>query len=620
MSSTLDVLEEFLLKARRRLSDEEADYFEQEEPGEDEGLSQVDENDLDAPPSDETVTRTPRKRERAVRELNFDDGSIFDDENEEPSEEEDDASGDAADDWLRANDPKAASKKPARQAASKKPAREPVAAPPPRQPVTPTAPVPSEVRSAPAPVTRPSPTPAASQTQPASPEVARQPKRVVMPAPASATSDPRESNDMQPTREELAQLREYTRAFSARARDKARLEAEAHKNPGRHYEGRIIEARKLSHADYQRDYDEFTRSPEFQNADPFTQMEMETQFKSDWHQKNPEHRLNALNAHATAHQKGIQAKGLFEQAKDEKIRHIAGGGVNPDAMSVEEGLQHAGFSREEDDSTPGGIVQDKSASFAASNKEFVDQFMREYNEKRGKKPISSVDPYAHADEQEQRPDVASLIGSAPQFKDAAQKRAHDMIVQRYYPLIEKAKRRTLNAMGLTEAAKSGSIDDGALHEAGLHALYEAINDYDHNHPSKASFTTHLNRKMTGLMQTALKAQDEIPTQLRAGAAKFRAQQQKSPSMPSAAPSETPATPPPTPAPPQPPPPPKVAVAPKKRTAAEIASAHPPHVQDRLKRLAALKPKSTTATTYMGSSGRPESLSIDTGSNIEDEDE
>lgn len=509
-SSTLSVLEDFLVKARRRLSDESPDYADQDEAQDDEGLESWGEDELQ---------------------------------------------GDDADAWLKENDPS-----------------------------------PEESEEAPP-----------QQQVPAASVPTRTPKRVVMPSPTSASADPREASEMQPTREELAQLREYSRAWSSRARDKARLEAEAHKNPGRHHEGRLVEARNLSHADRQQAYNEFTQSPEFQQADPFTQMEMEAQFQADWSKNNPDHLMNALLTHAEAHKKGDQAKGLFTQAKDEKIRHIASGGVNPEAVSVEEGLQHAGGSREEDETAPGGITQDKSAAFASGNREFIDQYMQRYDQRKARQPGSSVDEYAAADEQ--RPDVASVIGSGPQFKDASHKRAHDMLIGKYYPLIERAARRTLGKMGLTQAAESGQLDDRALHEAGIHALYQAINDYDHDHPSKASFVTHLNRKMNGLMQSALKAQDEIPAELRTGATKFKQQQRAASASPVKHTTKEgvttvihpPGTAPAAAAPAQaetPPAPvaPKVAVAPKKRPAAEVVAGHHPSVQDRFKRLAAIKPK------------------------------
>ena len=564
-NSTLDILEDFLVKARNRLSDENPDYADQDEAPDNEGLDDWGEGDL---------------------------------QGEE----------DPADAYLRENDPDYSAKEPKQEEVDdelddyEKPAKKPVAsaAPAVRRRSAPAnqSSAASEPKQAPAPVVTKPALPSAVQPG----QAPRESKRVVMPSPTSASADPRESSDMQPTREELMQLRGYTRAYSSRARDKARLEADASKNPVRHHDGRLVEARNMSHADYQQAYNEFARSPEFQNADPFDQMDMETQFKTDWKNGNPDHHINALKAHAEAYKKGEQAKGLFAQAKDEKIRHIAGGGVNPDAFSIEEGLQHAGGSREEDEKSPGGISQDKSAAFASGNREFVDQYMQNYN-KKARKPGAAVDEYAAADEQ--RPDVASVIGAAPQFENSGHKRAHDMLVQKYYPLIERAARRTLGKMGLTQAADSGQLDDTALHEAGVNALYQAIGDYDHDHPSKASFVTHLNRKMGGLMQTALKTQDEIPAELRAGATKFKQATRDVTAAPvkhtnkegvttviNPGGAKPAATPPAAAAPSAPPPAaaPVVAKPPMKRSVTDIAAGKHSDIQDRVKRLAAFKPK------------------------------
>jgi len=72
--------------------------------------------------------------------------------------------------------------------------------------------------------------------------------------------------------------------------------------------------------------------------------------------------------------------------------------------------------------------------------------------------------------------------------------------------------KVLNKLGLDH--KKGDIDLGMLHEAGMHGLMQSINDYDHDHPSKASFATHAGNKIRGLQQTALRDQDSIPHEIR----------------------------------------------------------------------------------------------------------
>lgn len=392
-------------------------------------------------------------------------------------------------------------------------------------------------------------------------------------APPAETSDaPVSENDFQPSREEIAQMREYTRPWEERARDKAKLEAEPTVNPVKHHQGRLVEARNTSHGDRQKAYEALANSPEFQNADPITQMEMESKFHENWHKQNPEHLTNALTAHHEAHKKGEQAMQAYNQAKDEKIRHIAGGGVQPGSMSVEEGLQHVGGGREDEEGAPSGIQQDKGAAFAAGNQEFVNQYMKDYDKKSKKySDISDMDEYDPAT----RADVSTVLGDHPALKDPSKKRQVDKFVSKYHPLIGKAARQVLGKLGLTDKANRGEIDPGLLHEAGVHALFQAVNDYDHDHPSKAKFTTHLNRKMHGLMQSALKAQDEIPATMRAGAKQFDKQRRAENAAPIKHTNKEGVTTiikPPSP----------------KRPVAEIVAAHHPDVQDRLKRVVAAK--------------------------------
>ncbi len=492
--NTLETIKEFLEKARRRLSDENPDYADQD-----------DEQDADGLES-------------------------FDGEGGEEDE---------ADAWLRAHDKNLAPKGP-----SEVDAAEPEAVSEENEEEGDEAPI------APPPAQKPTP-----------------------PSPAAA-GKPASEDDLQPTREELAAMREYTRPWEQNARDRAKLEAEAHVNPGRHHQGRLLEARNMSHADRQKAYEAFSQSPEFQNADPITQMEMEGKFHEDWKKQNPEHLMNALNAHHEAHKKGGQAMQLYNQAKDDKIRHIAGGGTQPGSMSVEEGMQHIGGSRDDEDSGPSGIQQDKGAAFAAGNQDFIQQYMQNYDKKA--KKFSNVEDMDNMDP-ETRADVNTVLGEHPALKDPAKKRKVDQFVAKYHPQIGKAARHVLSKLGLTDKANRGEIDHGVLHEAGVHALFQAVNDYDHDHPSKAKFTTHLSRKMHGLMQSALKAQDEIPAGMRAGAKKFDQTKRAvnaSPVKHTNKEGVTTIINPPTPTPP--------------KSATEIAAAHHPDIQDRLKRVIAAK--------------------------------
>jgi len=390
----------------------------------------------------------------------------------------------------------------------------------------------------------------------------------------SALSD----DELQPSRQELANMREYTRPWEQHARDRAKLEAQPHVNPGRHHQGRLLEARNTSHVDRQKAQQEFEESADYKNADPITQMEMADKFHNDWHAQNPEHLANALTTHHEAHKKIGQTMQIYNQAKDDKIRHVASGGAQPGSMSVEEGMQHVGGSRDDEDSGPSGIQQDKGAAFAAGNQDFVQQYMQNYDKKA--KKFSNIEDMDNMDP-ETRADVNTVLGQHPALKDPARKRQVDQFVAKYHPQIGKAARHVLSKLGLTDKANRGEIDHGLLHEAGVHALFQAVNDYDHDHPSKAKFTTHLSRKMHGLMQSALKANDEIPAGMRAGAKKFDQVKRAVNAAPIKHTNKEGVT---TIINPSPPP----SLPPPQKTAAEIAAGHHPDIQDRLKRVVAAK--------------------------------
>jgi len=359
-----------------------------------------------------------------------------------------------------------------------------------------------------------------------------------------------ESRFPQPSKEDIAEMRQYTRPWEQRAREKTRLEAEASKNPVLHHEGKLVEARNTAHKAHQDAYAAMQASPDYQNADPITQMEMDSKFESDWHKQNPDYLANAPKIHSEAHKKGLSAKDVHAAAKDEAIRHVLTGGAQAETpMSTEEALQHAGGTKGEE-GTVGSMTQDPSSSFAAGNKAFLEQYAKDY-EKKAKKPMN-LEEMANYDEGS-KADVQRVLGEHPALKDPAKKAKVDAFFQKYHPLIAMSAHKVLNKLGLDH--KKGDVDLGMLHEAGMHGLMQAINDYDHEHPSQASFATHAGNKIRGLQQTAMRGQDQIPHELRVGAKKF--QQQK------AAPVSRP-------------------------DLHSLVSKHPPEVADRMKRIDTFK--------------------------------
>jgi hypothetical protein len=337
-----------------------------------------------------------------------------------------------------------------------------------------------------------------------------------------------ESRFPQPSKEEIAEMRGYTRPWESRARDKARLEAEAHKNPVLHHEGRLVEARNQAHKDRQDAYAKFQASPDYQNADPISQMEMDANFHKDYQEKNPEHLKNAVKLHERAHLHGLRGHEEHAAQDLENVKHVRGGGAQAEEpMSVEEGMQHAGGAKGEE-GTVGAMVKDPSASFASANKDFLRERGAEFEEKAGarqesRKGIASRYAKNVGDMPEyDRSDVHSVLGDHPALKDPKNKAKVEAFFEKYHPLIGINAHKVLNKLGLN--AKSGDIDMGTLHEAGMHGLMQAINDYEHENPSKASFSTHASNKIHGLQQTAMRDQmSGASNTMRQGAKKFNLQ-------------------------------------------------------------------------------------------------
>jgi hypothetical protein len=332
----------------------------------------------------------------------------------------------------------------------------------------------------------------------------------------------------QPTREEIAEMRQYTRPWESRARDTQRLTAEATKNPVLHHQGRIIEARQAAHADRQAAYEKFQQSDEYKNADPITQMEMDAKFHEDWLNQNPEHLKNAVKLHEQAHLHGLKAHGEHAAAKQDDIAHVRGGGAQAETpMSMEEALQHAGGAKTEE-GTVGSTTQDPASAFASANQRFLQEKGGEL-ENRASKRKSSFQGIAseYAKKVGEIPDydrdeVHRVLGEHPALKDPKNKARVDKFFEQYHPLIHMSAKRVLDKLNLD--AKRGDIDMGGMHEVGMHGLFQAINDYEHDNPSKASFATHASNKIRGLMQTYLRDQQKIAPELKSGAKKYNLQE------------------------------------------------------------------------------------------------
>ena len=306
----------------------------------------------------------------------------------------------------------------------------------------------------------------------------------------------------QPTPEEIQAMRPYARQWEQRARETNKLRADPSKNPVLAQQGQIVEAREKAHGGRKSAYQQLINSGEYKNADPMQQMEMDDNFERDWKQKNPDALKTAFAGHHAANEKGRQAKAQHAAAKDADIRNIIRGGSQSGGnMSTEAALQNVGGVKGEEGTT-GRIMQDPAASFANNNQDFIKDFAEKYNKKGAEAPEAEED-YNDVPEK----DISSILGKGP-----AKDPKVEAFFSHYYPLIGMSKAKVLKKLGLD--AKGGEVDHEGLDTAGTHGLFQAINDYDHNHPSKASFATHAGNKIRGLMQTHLREQDKIPVEMR----------------------------------------------------------------------------------------------------------
>ena len=344
-------------------------------------------------------------------------------------------------------------------------------------------------------------------------------------APQEEKPQVKRSRFEQPSREDLMAMRSYTRPWEQRAREANALKADPSKNPMLARHGNIVETRNQAHGDRTSAYRQFTNSDEYKNADPVSQMEMDDKFENDWKSQNPEHLKTAMQAHDQAHKKGEgygggvgeKGQGIFNANKDAQIKNIiSGSGHGSEGYSLEEGMQHAGGHKGEE-GTQATIKQDPASSFAMGNQDFIKQYGKDYAEKNKGRKIQNIDDMMQHDEGSKR-DIKRILGDGPNKDPKFEK-----FFSHYHPLIGMSAHKTLNRLGLDP--KHPDVDMSMLHEAGMHGLIQAMNDYDHENPNKASFATHAGNKIRGLQMTAMRNQDQIPAEVRSAQKKFASQGQ-----------------------------------------------------------------------------------------------
>jgi hypothetical protein len=336
----------------------------------------------------------------------------------------------------------------------------------------------------------------------------------------------------EPTMEQLKAMREHTIPWERRAREITALRADPRKNPNVALEGEIIAANRLAGASKTEAVKQLRNSDDFKQASPSRRAIMEEELISEWEKNNPDHLKNQLKAHSEAVGRGEQFKIAHQQTKQKTIQDILrGGATGQETFSVEEGMQHAGGSKDEEGIT-GGIASDPVHNFAVGNKDFI----RDYAEKMARKMSTPSSEEPQEDEiSDRKHDIAKILGTSEKHPII------DLIYNAYDKLVRANAKKAILSIGLTPDHPSiKDVGEGLLMAAGMHGLFQAINDY---RPSAgASFVTHASNKIRGLQRTALRSLDAIPIELRNALKEFNKKKaQGQVSVPAPAPTTAPST-------------------------------------------------------------------------------
>lgn len=333
-------------------------------------------------------------------------------------------------------------------------------------------------------------------------------------AEVSPSSQQEKISDLDPER--LKKLKDVAGHWLAYADQVRKMSADAKKNPHLFAEGHRMAANNTAHEDFNEAYHSFINSPEYQKLSPTKQMRAEMKFKKEWKEKNPDYHKNAVKAVSQAHGMHSKARELHGKEREAQIAHILSGGQSVgsgDTMSAQEAAQHVGAGKGEEGYVS-STVQDPSASFARTNKEFLATL---------DKPKLTMEDY----EELESPEMKAIKHRS--LNDPENKKLLNDFFKEHHPLIERNARR-MKSQAQAAGIPEDKLDESALHEAGMHGLMQAIKDYSSD---VGSFKTHANSKISGLMQSHLASQDVVPKSLRAKAKAY--EKQKSAPQPEAQP-------------------------------------------------------------------------------------
>jgi hypothetical protein len=333
-----------------------------------------------------------------------------------------------------------------------------------------------------------------------------EPEEPVSPRTVKQKDPNQTSKYRQPTREELADIRNnFSFAQEGRNRDIEALKADPKVNPNLAYHGNIVEAHGRDH---KAEYDKFKNSDEYKKANPIERIRLNKKFQEDWKANNPDHLKNALEGHHEAHLKGQEGHAAHkaeQQARTENV--LRSGQQGASDTNLQTAIQQAGIEGK-DGEIRGTVMRDPAAAFAGSaDPKFMEQYAAQHAKKSPKGATEAEESYDAAPKER---DVKKILGESKQ-----RYAPYEALVAHHAPLINAAKNAAIKDFQLD--SRSSEVDQSKIPEAITNAFLQAVNNYDHDFVGKsgkpASFATYLSGKIHGMVKGALKRSHEERTQV-----------------------------------------------------------------------------------------------------------
>lgn len=169
----------------------------------------------------------------------------------------------------------------------------------------------------------------------------------------------------------MEQLLPHANEFIGNWEKMKRRDADASKNPELYHAGKITAGLDEHRKSYDDAWKEYQDSDEYKGMDMFDQMDAQANFKKKYHEDNPEHTESYINM-STKDARG-QAKEAYEQNFNEQLEGLLTAHLSaPDAMSEKDVGQHLGGEKTEGGGYVAGKKKDPMASFVEQNPQMKD--------------------------------------------------------------------------------------------------------------------------------------------------------------------------------------------------------------------------------------------------------